>query len=157
MPATVSSDRVREGVFTSLHRCGWTDTDVQALIDDWPTAATDRHRLLASRALFLTGDHVGPVRLTPAQVRSWLRVLQVPDGPSVTWSPAAVAWFATEVSGDCMDGRILVGAYQRAAGGDHEIAVLAFAAGLPVRDLAGRVGAGEVTRESLRVLAALID
>ena len=133
---------------TRLRYRGWTEDGIAALLGDWPLLSTSLGVHLLDAAADLTGEGV-----PPAQVRGWLPLLRDALDPSAL-TPAATAWCASRSA--TVDDLDLVRHYVTAAGGDHVLAALGFAASLHHVELkvSCDIGAGKAAN-SVHLLVAL--
>jgi len=156
---------------------GWSRRQVQDLLDRYH----DTTPITAAALIRVAGCILAATPGLPAcQVHAWLDVLFSPPAAGAvsgwdvsaawrTWLRAAdtpapmheidLDWVANEYQQDAaepmLDTVLPAHAYVAAAGGDHEAARLALAAGLTPSELAGHVTAGTLDPDSLRVLAGL--
>jgi len=135
---------------------GWTDLDVEGLRSDWPQVTSgnfDAFALLADGLAGMRPHYLGGTAIRPEQVRAWLRALFVQQGRTTVASARIVAWVeGTTLRLGAMEA---VWLYALAAGGDHDLGLLAFTLGIVNGDLSAMVQAGPVDPQALRVLAAL--
>jgi len=129
-----------------LRKDGWTDTDLQHLLDAFPAASAHQCAGVLTEASGFPGRWPA---LDPRQTRSWLRVWLTIRGDL---SPAGRFWLT--ITGPA-SGRSPDSEYLAVTNGDHDLARLALAAHLTPTELAGHLAAGTLDLAGLRALAAL--
>ena len=139
--------RVTPGLRARLAERGWIDEQIIALIRDWPKVTFDGVEFLLATAMRF------PAPATPVsaeQVRGWLRLAfeteSAIDDP--TWALGARGWEVSDLA-------VIAEQFTFAAGGDGDLARLAFLAGLGPDELAGQVSTGQPDRAGLQTLAEL--
>jgi len=151
--AAQQSDRP---AITRLHTAGWTDDNLINLYRDWPLLAEVAAGDLAHDAADYTDTGA-----TPAQVRAWLRETHRVHGGdhahhgTLTLAKEVFAWMAPLPFNADRRVSVLPRTFAAAAGGDHEVALLAWKTRLSHHELADLHARGEVNAERLRILLDL--
>ena len=140
--------RVGKSHVRLLRSHGWPDDQIRALAGDWPTLARSDVGVLASAAIYLTGNQI-----SPQDCRGWMRIMHVmQDDGGLRLSPHYMTWRRVN---SLTDQAAFAVAWTAAANGDPQVAQAAAEAGVTEQELRDLVDAGRADLDGLRMLAAL--
>lgn len=120
---------------------GWTDGDMNDYLARVGHVTGTYHALIAAG---LCAEQLPGI--PPAQVAGWALFFHDPAYAVDAESPTEALYFW--LADDCP---VPIAAFVRAAGDDHELALLALKANMTLAELTQRVAAGTVDREALRI------
>jgi len=143
----------RPGIQPDLDELGWSTTDLDGLLADWPTIDDPMIAGMLWLDAYRIADHT---RWPADRVRAWLRVLNAINADGVPHPrPEIFAAFPADPRKAVEGYRTVTTAYLTAAGGDDTLARLALTAGLTPTELADHVAVAGGDPAALQLLAAL--